>query len=445
LRLDDSRGLAVTAASRATVDHYDATLASYLRFRRDTGDHLKATLASDADFALGHATRGYFMMLFETRAFQERARHSLAAAAAALEKRPATPRERAHVDALRAWVVNDLEGAVRRWDAIAIEHPRDALALKLAQYGLFYLGDAAGMRDSLARAWHAWDENVPGYGYMLGSYAFAHEESGDYAAAERTGKRAVELDPADVWAAHAVAHVMEMQGRHRDGTAWLGGLDRNWGDCHNFVFHILWHRALLHFDLGEYDRVLALYDAEVRKESTDEYLDITNAVALLWRLELAGIEVGGRWSELAERSASHIDDHLLVFADVHYAMALATVGGADAMIAAARHFAATGDGTEAAVMRDVGLALSEAAVAWRAGDYGRVVDLIWPVRGRIRRIGGSHAQRDLFEQTLLTAALRAGRLPLARALVSERLEKKPASPWNRRAAAQLAEVERLAS
>src|SRR5262249_8801261 len=133
----DARGLAVTAASRDAVDHYDATLASYLRFRRDTGDHLKAALAADPDFVLGHATRGYFMMLFETRAFHERAAKAHAAALQGLERGAATPRERAHVDALGAWVSGDFEGAVRRWDALLIEHPRDVLALKLAQYGFF--------------------------------------------------------------------------------------------------------------------------------------------------------------------------------------------------------------------------------------------------------------------------------------------------------------------
>jgi tetratricopeptide (TPR) repeat protein len=440
--LTDCRGLPVTASGGEAVRHHDAAVASYLRFRSDTGEHLKQALAADPDFALGQTTRGYFMMLFETRPFHERARKALAAADAALAKRDASPRERAHVDALRAWAGGDLAGAVRRWDAILLDHPRDALALKLAQYGLFYLGESEGMRDSLARAWHGWDEGVPGYSHVLGSYAFALEESGDYAAAERAGKRAVELDEADVWAAHAVAHVMEMQGRQREGIAWVSSLERNWAECHNFVFHILWHRALFHHDLGEYDRVLELYDGEVRKESTEEYLDITNAVALLWRLELAGVEVGSRWQELAERSAAHLGDHMLVFADVHYAMALAAVDrdGAARMLQSSRRFAAEGAGTEAAIMRDVGIALAEAMLAWRNGDAGRAVDLLWPVRDRIRRIGGSHAQRDVFDQTLLTAALRAGRLPLARALVSERLEKRPGVLWNRRAAETLSRL-----
>jgi hypothetical protein len=225
-----------------------------------------------------------------------------------------------------------------------------------------------------------------------------------------------------------------MQGRQREGIEWVTQLDRNWGDCHNFVFHILWHRALFHFDLEEYDRVLDFYDREVRKEQTDDYLDITNAVALLWRLELVGVDVGDRWQELAERSAAHVGDHMLVFADVHYAMALAAADrpGAARMLDSARRFATEDRGTEAAVMRDVGLALAQAGLAWRDADFGRVVDLIWPVRSRIRGIGGSHAQRDIFEQTLLAAAIKAGRLPLAHALVSERLQRRPTSLWTKR-------------
>ena len=185
------------------------------------------------------------------------------------------------------------------------------------------------MRDVLASALPAWDASVPGHGFVLGCHAFGLEETGDYVAAERVGREAVDRNPSDIWAAHAVAHVFEMTGRPREGVAWVDSLESNWADCNNFSFHAFWHRCLFLIELGPLDRVLDLYDREVRPESTDDLLDISNAVALLWRLEEAGVDVGDRWEELADRAQGHVDDHLLVFGDVHYLMALAAAARAN--------------------------------------------------------------------------------------------------------------------
>jgi tetratricopeptide (TPR) repeat protein len=437
MRFTDARGLSTTAASEEAVRRLDATVEAYLAFRADTGDRLKEAQSADPACVLAHTLRGYFMLLFETRPFLERAKKALAAADNALSGSEVTPRERAHVEALRRWCRGEWEATAAQFDAILMEHPRDAIAFKMAQYLHFYLGDAEAMRDSAARCLFAWDETVPGYSYILGSYAFALEEAGAYAEAEKAGRRAVELQPCDVWAAHAVAHVMEMQGRARDGIGWIGGLDRNWDACHNFRYHILWHRCLFHVDLEEWDRALELYDREVRDQSTEEYLDITNAASMLWRLEQNGIEVGRRWQELAERSAQHVGDRMLVFADAHYAMALAAAGDAEGHLADLRDWAASGSGTEALLLQECGLALIEGLVAYRRGEWARAVDLLVPIRRAIRRVGGSHAQRDVFQRTLVDAALRDERWSLARALVAERLARKPENPWNRKAWARV--------
>jgi len=181
--------------------------------------------------------------------------------------------------------------------------------------------------------------------------------------------------------------------------------------------------------------VLELYDREVRAESTDEYLDIANAVSLLWRLEQANVSVGDRWKELAARASSHLDDHALVFVDLHYVMALAAVGDERAVtefIRSCERFAASGGGTEADVMADVGLRLAHAVVAHRRGAYDDAVDDLYPVRRRVRHIGASHAQRDLFDQLLIDAAWRGGRLEEARTLVAERLQWRPNNRWGQR-------------
>lgn len=426
----DSRGLAVTAADPAAVEAIDASIAAFLAFRLDTGDRLKPGLAADPACVFANVLRGCYMMLMGNRTLVPRAAKSLAAAEAAAAG--ATAREQAHVAALAAWVGGDFAGAVRRWEAILPEHPRDVIAMRLANFGHFYFGDAEAMRASFARCLHAWDESVPGYGFMLGAYAFAQEEAGDYAAAERDGRRAVEIHPHDVWATHAVAHVMEMQGRADEGVAWITGLEGNFGDCHNFTNHLWWHRALFHWDRGRHDTALDLYDRQVRTESTDDSLDIANAASLLWRLELAGVPVGDRWAELAVRAAERIDDHMLVFADAHFAMALAAAGapGDAARFAESCSAYAGGTETESTVMREAGLDLVASILAFRAGDYGTATDRLTAARPNLRRIGGSRAQRDVFEQTLALAATRAGRWPLARALWSERTHAKPWCAWS---------------
>jgi tetratricopeptide (TPR) repeat protein len=440
--LSDARGLAVTAANPEAVAHLDATVASYCGMRLDTGDRLKQALAADPGFLLAHVLKGYFMMLFAKRDFVARARQSLAAAeAAAQTSGGGTVRERDHLAALRDWMGGDWQSALARWEAILIDHPRDLVALRLAQYSTLYKGDSEGLRDSVARVMHAWDDSVPGYGFVLGSYAFGLEEAGDYAAGERAGRRAIEINPADVWAAHAVAHVFEMQDRQREGIAWVDGLDREWGELHNFVFHIRWHRCLYHLELAQYDRVLDLYDREVRAESTEEYLDISNAVALLWRLEQRGVAIGTRWDELAERSLARIDDHVLVFADLHYVVALATRrdrAGVERWLESSRHYAATGE-SQSRVMADPGLGLAAASIAHRSGDWARVIELLLPLRSALRDIGGSRAQRDLWEQMLIDAALKAGRFRLARALLSERMRLRPRNAWGWKHAALAAE------
>ena len=303
----DSRSLALTAESPEAAEAWDRTVRSYLGMRRDTGDRLKEAYAADADMPMAHCLRGYFMLLFSETKRWASGRKSLAAAQQAAAARPVTAREAAHIAALERWVEGDMKGATALWDGILTDHPHDILAMRLAHYTHFYSGDAPAMRDSLARIMHAWDPTVPDYGFVAGCYAFALEEDGDYARAEQRGREAVGINPNDPWGTHAVAHVMEMQGRQAEGIAWLSGLEPHWTQVQNFRFHLWWHRSLFHIELGDCDAVLDLYDRGVREEETGDYLDLTNAIALLWRLESEGVDVGDRWQEVANHCAEHTD------------------------------------------------------------------------------------------------------------------------------------------
>jgi tetratricopeptide (TPR) repeat protein len=325
-----------------------------------------------------------------------------------------------------------MRAAAARWSAILAEHPRDLVALKVSQFVLSYLGESTRMRDAVAEVMSAWDAAVPGYGYLLGCYAYGLEESGDYRRAEEFGRQAVEINPADIWAAHAVAHVAEMEGRLRDGLSWIGSTSPDWRGCNSFARHLRWHEGLYHLDLERHDRVLELYDREVANPPSDEYLDMANAASLLWRLEQAGVDVGNRWRALANDAGRHVNDHALVFVDLHYLMALAGANETDAaeqFIDSCDRFAATGTGSEAVVMGEIGVPLARAVWAHRRGRYADAVAALAPVRRDIRRIGGSHAQRDVFEQLLIDAAWRGRQHELAADLLAERTARRPRNIW----------------
>jgi len=429
----DARGLALSTDSAAAAEAYDAAVSAYLAYRTDAAGHVARMLAADPDFALGCALQGYFAMLLSNRAYLPAATDALRRAEAGEAR--ATARERLHVEALRCWTAGRLEGALAAWEGVLALAPTDILAVRLAHFLYFWLGEARRMRDSAARARSGWGEGLPGFGLLLGMQAFGLEESGDYAEAERLGRRAVALHPGDLWATHAVAHVLEMQGRTAEGVAWLEGLAPNWVQVNGFAHHLWWHLALYRIEQGALGEAESLYDREIRNLSSplvanqaDLYLDMQNAASLLWRLELMGADVGGRWTELADKSEARIGDHVLLFTLPHFLMALAAAGrwtAAERMLGELRAFAADSDGALAPIVAAVCLPVCEAVLAYRRGEFARAADLLAPVRRQLRRIGGSHAQRDLFWQTLVDAELRAGRQAEARAHLREAM----AGPW----------------
>ncbi|MCK5624112.1 MAG: tetratricopeptide repeat protein, partial [Alphaproteobacteria bacterium] len=193
-----------TTSSDDAVRHFDDAIASWVGIRRDAGDHLKLAMQADPDFLMGHVVSACFMKLFAFRALDERISAAITAAKKSALERGATQRERDHISALGAWHEEDWQGALELWERILLEHPLDLLALKLLNRTYFYLGDARNIRDSIARVLYAWNEDTPGHGFVLGMYAFGLEECGDYANAEAVGHHAVAINPADVWAIHAV-------------------------------------------------------------------------------------------------------------------------------------------------------------------------------------------------------------------------------------------------
>lgn len=428
MSLQDRRGVPVSTSNRRALDRYEDAIELFHSYFNDPLAAIDKALAEDPDFVLGHCFRAGLMLSATDKAAEAALKESVTAAEA-LWKR-ANERERGHILAGRAWADGRFDRAVELYGAILADCPRDSLALQLAHLGDFYLGQSGQLRDRVARTLWAWDESVPGYGYVLGMHAFGLEEMGDYPRAEERGRQALALNPRDPWAIHAVAHVMEMQARLEDGIGWLTGRSRDWAHDNGFAFHNWWHLALYHFDLGEWDRVLTIYDQQIRPRPSEIALEMVDASALLWRLHLSGAPVGERWRELADAWAGKAEDAYYAFNDAHAMMAFVGDGrddAAEAMLARLERRAGE-VGTNASLVAQVGLPLCRALQAFGRANYGAAVDILLPLRPIAHRFGGSHAQRDVLSLTLLEAAIRAGLGGVARGLASERRELKPRSP-----------------
>jgi hypothetical protein len=308
--------------------------------------------------------------------------------------------------------------------------PRDLLALRLAHDTHFFLGASAKLRDVPLAALPAY-HGVPERGYVLGMAAFGLEEMGDYAAAEQAGREAVAQNPADAWAVHAVAHVLEMQDRAEAGAAWLNGLEPHWVPAAGLAVHNWWHAALFEIELDHGARALRIYDENISGAAAPMVLDLVDASSLLWRLELTGADVGSRWHNLAARWLPYAEDLVLGFNDVHIAMAFAGIGDAaalDRLAGSIASYAAANTGTNAKISRDLGLPLIRALRAFRCGDDAAAVSIMAPFYRALAPIGGSNAQRDLFIQTLGIAAARAGNHALAAEVAAERSKLKAGTP-----------------
>jgi tetratricopeptide (TPR) repeat protein len=412
----DAQGLAISAASAEAAAAYDAAVASYLAYRADTGPRMEAALAADPGFGLAHCLKGCLLMLTYKQANVAVAAASAGAARRCMEA-GATPRERQHLDALDAWIAGDVEGATAIWEAILAAHPRDVVAFRLAHFLYFWLGQPSEMLASVQRIAPHWGADVPGHGAVLASLCFAFEECGHYTGAEAAGRAAIDADPANIWAAHGVAHVMEMQGRREEGVAWIEALQARWNDANNLRHHLWWHAAMYHLELDDTATVLRLYDTGFRDTAAplttampDLYIDVQNAASMLFRLGLHGVDVGARWEELGALAETRIGDCLSAFTLPHWMMALAATGrdaAAERMLDAMRDFARSPGVTPALVGR-YALPVSEAVLALARDQPARAVALMRPALDGMYRLGGSHAQQDVLEQLFLHSAMRAG-------------------------------------
>jgi tetratricopeptide (TPR) repeat protein len=428
--LTDRQGNPVTGATAEAAGLFDEAIEAFSLYRGDPLGLLERAIESAPQFAMAQIAKAHILGL----ATEPQATADAKIVLAKARQSPLDDRARGHIVALDALLAGDWTEAAQALDRHNAHHPRDLLALQSGHLMDFYRANGRNLRDRIARVLPRWSAEVPGYPVVLGMHAFGLEETGDYGQAEEQGRRALSAQPFDCWAHHAVAHVMEMQGRAEDGLGWMIAREPYWsGEDNFFKVHNWWHRALFHLQLGELDEAVALYDGPIREDRSAVALDLVDASALLWRLHLLGHEVGARWTELAEAWDRHADGRSYAFNDWHAVMAYLGAGrhrDVERMLAAQR--ADSPVRNEAAKWsRETGLPLVEGFAAFWHGNYDGAIEHLHGARYIANGFGGSHAQRDVIDWTLTEAALRGRHGALAEALAHERLALKPYSLVNR--------------
>ncbi|WP_186053593.1 tetratricopeptide repeat protein [Burkholderia gladioli] len=428
--LADTFGQHWHADDPATLERWNRAIRDYFTFRGNpVGDAL--ALSNDAAFVMGDVF-ALSMLLFDG---EPKTSPRIAPRLRRLAERfpDATEQEQGHIRAVQACAEGEITRATEHWQAVLEREPGDLLAMKLAHEAHFLVGDAGRMLDSMRRAMRDWRPDQPGYGFVLGQYAFALEENGHYAAAEGPALLALERERDDCWALHALIHVHEMQNRHDACLALLDALKPRWSEQPLLLAHIWWHLALRYVAARRYDEALAIHDAHLASVDAASAFRLTDGTSLLWRLELAGQDVGERWQLLADKWLGHAERHGNGFLDVHIAMAFAGARRTDELRRFLDGFdqpALAGGASELdQIRRQVTAPVCAALAAYGDGDDAAACEMLGAVLPALHRIGGSNAQRDLFKRTLAASQLRAGKLAECRRFLLKCLDEAPNTTW----------------
>ncbi|HWJ34523.1 MAG TPA: tetratricopeptide repeat protein [Steroidobacteraceae bacterium] len=412
----DTLGNPVTAMRDTTLGAVDDFIEGFLAYETRAENILAAADAAP-ECCLANVYAGLVWMFLEA---PDAALHaSTFLAAAERTASAASRREQLNTALLRAWMTDDLAEALRLCEHISDEFPRDLVVVKTHQYFEFNRGNSPEMLRIALKVLER-NSDIP---YMHGMAAFAYEQCHLLDEAEVAARTALDLRRKEPWAQHALAHVMLTHGRIDEGAHFLEGMIDTWTGLNSFMStHIWWHLALFYLSQGRQARVLEIYDRYCWAVAKSYSQDQIGAVSLLTRMELAGIDVGERWQDLAEHLAARAHDTVLPFLTMQYLYGLARAGReeADALLRSVRRAATGAAPFVREVWADVALPACEGLHAYAQGHYDTAWRHLGPAMPRMIEAGGSHAQRDLFEQILLDAAIKSGRSTLAQQMLELR-------------------------
>jgi tetratricopeptide (TPR) repeat protein len=413
MSLTDRYGLTLSTASAGAARHYQDGMDKLLSYGLGADQSFAAAVADDDGFALAHAGAALFSMFqgdgASAKAAIERARGLTAGV---------TRRERQHVEALAAIAGGDATRGLALIEEHVKEFPRDALLVNQAgsTIGLGGRPDREALRVGFVEALAGAYGDDWWYQSALG---FTYHEVGRYEESRRLSERSLAQYPGNANASHNIAHVcyetVDNEGGIAMLTDWLGGYDRR----APFHCHLAWHVALFELQCGRPERALAIYERDIAPSSNPR-LAMIDGSALLWRFGLYDYQKGPLpWRQLVDL-ATRVTRPGFIFGDVHAALVYASAGDAAAMSALITGLEAL-HGKGHPIAGSVALPLVRGVGAYIAGDYAGALALMESVDGEIHRVGGSHAQWELFEETMVVCLLRLGRLAQAERLIRRRL------------------------
>ncbi|KAM4676943.1 tetratricopeptide repeat protein 38 [Discoglossus pictus] len=441
-------GLALSTTSNEASKLFDATLNQYITWTNDeTLGGIEGCLsrikAADPNFVMGHVLANGLELIGTGRSprLDKELANDLKTMVDLSKAQPLTAREQIHVTAVETFAIGNLPKAASLWEQILQDHPTDLIALKFAHDAYFYLGYRTQMRDSVARVLPYWTPKTPFSSYVKGMYSFGLLETNFYDQALKVASEALAVEKTDSWSVHTIAHVHEMKAEIDKGLTFMQTTEQNWNGSDMLACHNYWHWTLYFIEKGEYEAALTLYDNHIAPKcfTSESMLDVVDNSSMLYRLQMEGVNIGDRWKKLIPVTKKHTQDHVLIFNDLHFLMS--SIGSKDhettnLLMESLQEVAKSpGENHQHSMITNIGFPLCQALIEFDNGNYARAVELIHPIRYQIPDIGGSHAQRDIFNQVLIHAAINSNskcHQNLARCLLVERDAMRPNSPLTER-------------
>ncbi|XP_031563231.1 tetratricopeptide repeat protein 38-like [Actinia tenebrosa] len=443
-------GLIFSTPSNEAAKLYDGALTQIVQYYTDESlggldNTIQNIIKADPNFVMGYVLKNgmKLMSTYSDVDTNPELKQGIDHMMSIVAKGNITEREKRHALAFKEWSEGNTAKACLIWEDILTDHPTDMFALKMCYGTYIYIGMYPQLRDSVARVFPAWKPELPFYSYLHGMYAFGLEETGFYHDAEKHAIKGLELNPHDCWATHTRAHIFETTGRQDEGIDFMCKTEKDWTVGKSLAGHNYWHLSLYHIEKGDYETALSLFDSEVgRRVGTNTMFEMLNASSLLYRLQMEGVNVGDRWTTLMNYWQPHIEDQIWIFQDVH--MMMCTLGAKRQdltlkLLESLRNYVRDGTGTNCEVTREVGVPLCEAFELADKGHFDQAVELLKPIRYNIVKLGGSNAQRDVFNIFLINTAIMSPRQDhqrFARRLLSERKALKENSPLTERLVAK---------
>ncbi|KAM3610020.1 uncharacterized protein V6R79_024066 [Siganus canaliculatus] len=439
-----AEGLPLSTSSNEACKLYDAILTQYVKWRNDetVGGFegcISAIHKADPSFVMGHVISTGLELLGTTTSTRvnERLASAVKRTVELANSQDISPRERLHVKAMELFSLGNFPKACDVWEDILLDHPTDMLALKFAHDGYFYMGAQIPMRDSVARVLPHWKPHMPLARYLNGLYSFGLMETRLYDRAEKVALEGLAVTPDDAWSVHSVAHVYEMKAEVDKGLKFMESREKDWQTSDALASHNYWHWALYFIEKGQYEDALQLFDSQVFKrcKASGSMLDTVDACSLLYRLQMEGVAVKDRWRELHQVTKPHTDDHVTLFNDLHFLMV--SLGAKDSrasqrLLEGLQEMAKEpGDNHQYQLAQTIGIPMCQAMIEYDRGNCDGAVKLLYPLRYNMVNMGGSDAQRDVFNQLLIHTAMKSEskhHQKLGRCLLVERDAVRPDSP-----------------